>query len=261
MKIQSLSLIVTSLFAVSTAQAVDWYTNAGSHKLSRFHDIEAASSTRVTTVSDPKSQQGTVYKFELRDGDKPSGTASTRERCETRGHLNSNGAEFNFRKGDTIYGTWKSLWTSMPLASDSATEYTTLMQFKGYEPADGGPVVCLAISNKDNKLCVVNYTSGGSVVRIWERSWSSSMLNVWHNVGLGVKFDENSGTGWVEFWWDGAKQTLRNGQQRMSAATLYNADQIVKAKFGIYRPSEASGTAYHYIDTISLATAWPGWRS
>jgi hypothetical protein len=258
----ALAILILSVFT-GTTFAVDWWANADTHGLDRFEGLEQEVHDRISVSDDPKGQNGRVFKIQVQDNDRPNNTSDSRERCETRGHLWDNGTGLSIRKGDTLYFTWKALWTPMPLSGSRTGEWTSFVQIKGYSTADGGPVVALVYAHGENKLKVISYPRAGNenIVVLWEKPWSGSMLDVWHNIAFRIHFNDNASQGWVEFWWDGAQQNMKNGEKRISAKTLYHADQIIKAKFGMYRPAVVNSTGVQYVDTISISTKWPGWRN
>jgi len=74
-----------------------------------------------------------------------------------------------------------------------------------------------------------------------------------------IRYSESRTTGYVQVWYNGALQTLRNGSTTHNGQTWDGSDNNMH--WGIYRRSSINGTEIHYVKrprvTTTLAEAMP----
>lgn len=134
---------------------------------------------------------------------------------------------FDAVEGDDIYLGWRSQ------LSMSSTGLTTnaLFQWKAYgaNMTQNFPVVIKTIGG-DFKL--MHTASGGTSTYIWN---SPVTLNNWNTFVVRIKVSRTATVGFIEFWFNGVKQTLLGGTQRYYGRTL-DADYC-DPKWGVYGAS------------------------
>lgn len=143
-------------------------------------------------------------------------------RCEVHAAKN-----FDAVEGDDIYLGWRS-----QLAMSSASLTTNaLFQWKAYgaNMTQNFPIVIKTISG-DFKL--MHTASGGASTYIWN---TPVTLNNWNTFVLRIKVSRTATIGFIEFWFNGVKQTLSNGTQRYYGRTL--DAEYCDPKWGVYGAS------------------------
>ncbi|TCC97030.1 hypothetical protein EZ444_09230 [Pedobacter hiemivivus] len=142
-------------------------------------------------------------------------------RCEVHAAKN-----FAAVEGDDIYLGWRS-----QLAMTASLTANALFQWKAYgaNMTQNFPIVIKTVSG-DFKL--MHTAPGGANTYIWSTPVS---VNNWNTFVLRIKVSRNAAVGFMEFWFNGVKQTLSNGTQRYYGRTL-DADYC-DPKWGVYGAS------------------------
>ncbi|HMJ73595.1 MAG TPA: heparin lyase I family protein, partial [Solirubrobacterales bacterium] len=76
----------------------------------------------------------------------------------------------------------------------------------------------------------------------------------WYDLVYRVKLSQDSSTGFIEVWLDGAQQSLANGQTRIYGQTMQTDETYLKA--GIYRSKSSTGTSIVEHDAIVVGTSY-----
>ncbi|MRG44069.1 hypothetical protein GFS24_03040 [Chitinophaga sp. SYP-B3965] len=184
----------------------------------------------ITVETDPA--YGAVWKFY-----KPAGSH------RTEGH----GAEnYQALDGDDIYIGWRS---KLVMPMDLRTN--ALFQWKAY--GSGQPMT-------QNYPIVLKTTETG-ILELWHFApgkigtalWSAPLtVNIWNSMVMRIKVSRDGAVGFIEFWYNGIKQTLVNGTQRYPARTL-DADYC-DPKFGAYGGD--AGTVTNYVHALKIGSAY-----
>jgi hypothetical protein len=186
-----------------------------------------ASPGSVAAVDD--SSRGRVFRFR-----KPSGS----NRCEAKG-LTVGGQHYQFRNGSTYYLGWSSKLSNT--VNNNAT-----FQWKSYgDHIQNWPVVLKMI---DGRLTMIQRQPGNVVHTIWSTPVSR---NSWHQIILGLHLSDQTTGGWVELWFNGAKQTFSNGTQRWACRTW---DSLNEPKWGVYGAQGSS--VDNYVDGLKVGTSY-----
>jgi hypothetical protein len=180
----------------------------------------------VTAVND--STQGRVFRIYKQSGS---------DRCETRG-IKVNGTGYTFRNGQTVYFGWRSKLSTT--VNNNAN-----FQWKSYgSHIQNWPVVLKMVSGK---ATIIQRQPGNVVSTIWSRSISA---NQWNHYILGLKLSSETRGGWVQLWFNGARQTFNNGSQSYACRTF---DDVNEPKWGVYGAS--GSTVINYVDGLKMGTA------
>lgn len=160
-------------------------------------------------------------------------------RTEVRGAKNFQAAE-----GDEIYIGFTS---KLLIPSNLKTE--AIFQWKSY-PTDGSlqnhP---LMLRTKSGKLELQHFDDN----HVATVPWSINLpVSTWMSFVIRMKVSRNPAVGFVEFWYNGVKQTLSNGTQRLMCRTLDVQD--CDPKWGVYGGDEAAVT--HYVKKIRIGTTY-----
>lgn len=142
-------------------------------------------------------------------------------RCEVHAAQNFAAAE-----GDDIYLGWRS-----QLSMTSSVTTNALFQWKAYgtNMTQNFPIVIKTVSG-DFKL--MHTASGGASTFIWSTPVS---VNNWNTFVLRIKVSRDAAVGFMEFWFNGVKQTLSSGTQRYYGRTL--DAEYCDPKWGVYGAS------------------------
>jgi hypothetical protein len=163
---------------------------------------------------------------------------------------NSERAEFNtpsstnpLQNGGTYYVGWRTRYDG-PVPST----WNTVMQFKCRCDQDQ-PIV---MDIKDGNLVLENHQPPGEIVTVvWDHAVP---LNTWFDFELKVHMATDS-TGTIEVWFNGVKQTLKNGSQIYHGMT-WGGDIQNDIHWGVYRRCSINGTATQYIQRPRIATTF-----
>lgn len=157
-------------------------------------------------------------------------------RCEARGAKNYQAAE-----GDEIYIGWR-------FKLSSTVDNNAVFQWKAYgsNMLQNFPVVLKMVGGQ---LKLMHNNENYVSTFIWSKSVST---NQWMSVVLRMKISKTSSAGFIEFWFDGVKQTLSNGTQRYTCRTLDAS--YCDPKFGVYGAS--GNEVINTVHTPKIATTY-----
>jgi len=201
-------------FAASVSASVIWDGNAtlgmGVFKATGTGNCVGEGSSQITTASD--GTYGTVWRYH-----KPTDS----NRCENHG-VKQGGTNVVFSEGSTYYFGWRYKVTTA--ANNNAN-----FQWKSYGTGhqQNFPVV---IKNVDGEVKLMHTAPGGASTYIWSGPISA---NSWNTVVLAIYTSSSDTSGWIEFWWNGTKQTLLGGSQRYYGRTWDVGDHNCP-KWGVY---------------------------
>jgi hypothetical protein len=172
-------------------------------------------------------------RFEVRPGDVEPDTGS--QRSEVSGPTFSEGEDLYIRDairvpgGNSFDGPWQ------------------IIQQLHEEDWGGSPGMAVLLeSTRALKL-----GSGDSSRTFWKSA--PLQTDRWYDLVYRVNLSQDPGTGFVEVWLDGARQTLANGQARMYGQTIQAAETYIKA--GIYRSKSSTGTSIVEHDAVVVGTS------
>jgi hypothetical protein len=212
--------------------SVIWTGDVQYGAAAEFYNVGSGNvETGASISSYNDATRGTVWRFH-----KPVGS----NRCENHGIKNGS-SKITFQNNTTYYFGW---WTKLTNNSDN----NAIFQWKSYdEHSQNFP---LTLKLRGGKL-VLQYTAPGVVSTIiWESAFNA---NTWYKIALGIRVDNGNNEGWVELWYNGTKQTFKNGSQRYYGRTLDDGGHNCP-KWGIYGRSDLSIT--NYMDDLKMGTAY-----
>jgi hypothetical protein len=183
-------------------------------------------------------QEGRVLHVEIRDA------ASGKERAE----FVATGKN-NKYKDKTVFIGWKSR-LDMP----AATGATWCVIMQGFAAGQRDIVHPFDLRVDHGKLYLVRWTGQGNDHRttIWSRATPSR--NTWFSIVMKVRYSTSASTGYIELWYNGARQTFANGSQTMKMQTWDGVDNNIH--WGIYRSGGVNGTGHHYMKNVRVATTY-----
>ena len=191
-------------------------------------------SERASLVSAGAFQGADAARFEVRDGDVEPETGS--QRSEVSGPTFDEGEDLYIRdairvpSGNTYDGPWQ------------------IIQQLHEEDWDGSPGVAVFLDSERT----LTLGPGDSSRTFWHSTPLQS--NRWYDLVYRVNLSQSSSAGFVEVWFDGAQQSLANGQTRIYGQTMQTAETYLKA--GIYRSKSSSGTSIVEHDAIVVGTSY-----
>jgi hypothetical protein len=214
----------------SAGAAVLWDGSA-SKGMGVFDGVECVQGT-VTAVQDPS--YGAVWRIFFPDGDK---------RCEVRG---STGYEFK-NDGGEVYVGWRSRYD----VADGTLRY--VFQMKGYPTADkplqaNHPIV---FGTEHNRLVLINYDLSDQRHDVWKADVTRTE---WVSIVLHMKMSDDPKVGFIELWFNGAKQMLTGGTDRYPANTFDGGQ--TRIKWGIYREGQGPGDCIQYLASPKIGAAY-----
>jgi Polysaccharide lyase len=214
----SLVVCLILLLLVGKAEAQLIWDGDASRGTSVFGNLNCDPPSSVTAVND--SSQGRVWRYY-----KPSGS----NRCENHG-IRVGGSRFVFRSGTTYYLGWRSRLST-------TVNNNAIFQWKSYGNHIQNYPVLLKMIN--GRVTLMYRAPGESCCRtLWSRSISA---NTWYHYTLALHLSSSASSGWIEFWFNGTRQTLSNGSTRYFGRTL---DDINEPKWGIYGASGTTVSSY-----------------
>jgi hypothetical protein len=175
--------------------------------------------------------------------------------CNDNGNTKARAEVARF-KGVTLqddadyYIGWSSKWGPLPTKSG---KWQVLSQVHLDGPGSmGGPVPFGLSVPGDGKMHFNLQDPGGQSASMWDHSLP---LNSWHRYVMHTKVSTSLSDGYCELWYDGVKQTLTNGQQRIPCA-MDHADAGYYWKWGVYRSGSGGpiGQSVAYLARVRLAT-------
>lgn len=184
----------------------------------------------ITAETDPV--YGKVWKFY-----KPAGS----HRTEGHGAKNFQAAE-----GDDIYIGWRSK-LDIPQNQNTNAVFQWKAYGSGQPMTQNYPIVLSTTTNGNFHL--MHFAPGKIGTEVWVAPLSR---NTWNAMVLRIKVSRDGAVGFIEFWYNGVKQTLVNGTQRYPARTL-DAD-FCDPKFGVYGGDAAEIT--NYVQGAKIASTY-----
>ncbi|GAB3907626.1 discoidin domain-containing protein [Mucilaginibacter boryungensis] len=162
----------------------------------------------ITTVNDPT--YGTVWKFT-----KPLGSHRTESHA-------ANG--FQAQEGDDIYIGWRCKVSMPPNINTNA-----VFQWKAYgsDMQQNFPIIISTTTGGDIHL--MHYAPGQVGTELWK---TPLKINAWNRFVLRLKISRDGTIGFIEFWYNDEKQTLKGGTQRYYGRTL--DAEYCDPKWGVY---------------------------
>ncbi|WP_316835353.1 heparin lyase I family protein [Pedobacter nutrimenti] len=193
-----------------------------------WKDINIEGTGTVTTVNDETNTL--TWKFL-----KPANS----HRTEGHGAKNYQASE-----GDLIYIGWTS---KIYMPQNLKTE--AIFQWKSY-PTDGAlqnhPIM---LRTKNGALELQHFDDNHVATVPWSTTLST---NTWLTFVIGMKVSRNPAVGYIEFWYNGVKQTLSNNAQRLYCRTL--DVNICDPKWGVYGGD--TDQVSHFVKKIRIADTY-----
>lgn len=210
-----------------------------------FDGLERAPG-RITVANDPQGTYGQCFRYETWDN--PDGT---KERCESRGLRRPDGSVLRINDsflGQTLYVGWRALWNVNPNAGRWIAVYQLHVSGVSSPQVNVGPFVLRTVG--DGRLYFQHISPNGSDRHLWSTSFP---VNRWNRFVIGFRLARGS-DGWVEFWYNGTRQTFSNGQTRYPGPTIWGSH--VNHKWGVYRSGGNSGTGLAFLNSARLGTTY-----
>jgi hypothetical protein len=191
-------------------------------------------SSRATLVSGGAYQGSQSARFEVRAGDVEPDTGS--QRSEVSGPTFDEGEDLYIR--DAI---------RVPAANTYSAPWQIVQQLHE-EDWGGSPGMAVFLDNNR----ALRLGAGDGSPTYWQGPNLQS--DRWYELIYRVNLSQDPGTGFVEVWLDGARQTLANGQARMYGQTIQAAETYIKA--GIYRSKSSTGTSIVEHDAVVVGASY-----
>ena len=223
------TILAASALSVAPVHATVLYDPQGQNQIPP--DIVGSNrSGDITWYND--STVGRCYRFRVVD--KSSGNS---ERIELR-------AGGTLANNTTRYVGWRS---RLVLTQPTSTSWRNVFQSKTNADSSEGYLVIMRADS--GTLRLVSYDGGPKTV------WSRSIpLNTWFSIVLRIKYSTSSTGGEIQLWYNGSRQTLRNGATLWKARTWSGTSGGVQ--MGIYRSISIEGTEYNYIWRPRVGTSY-----
>lgn len=232
-----IALLVCTISLSTLKATVLWNGDAtqgtGIFKALNFDGIEGSQPTgTITAVND--ATYGTVWQFY-----KPA----TDHRCEAHAAQGYQAAE-----GDVIYIGWR-FKVSIPLYVTT----NAFFQWKAYGDNMLQNYPITINSADDGRLHLIQHDPDGTGGKIRHDVWSAPFTpNTWISVVLKIKLSRDINVGNIEFWYNGAQQTLLGGSTTFTCRT-FDAEYC-DPKWGVYGGDGTSIT--NKVDDIKIATTY-----
>ncbi|HET9571680.1 MAG TPA: DUF4998 domain-containing protein [Bacteroidales bacterium] len=162
-------------------------------------------------------------------------------RCE---HHGVNG--FQAKVGDDFYIGWR-----FKINIDPAVVTNAIFQWKAYGDSmlQNYPIV---LKTKDGLFQLEQYNpgvSGNVLTSVWS---TPIVVNAWQSVVLRISVSKDVEKGFIEFWYNGVKQTLKNGTTRFYCRT-FDAEYC-DPKWGVYGADPFEVTLW--VDALRIANVY-----
>jgi hypothetical protein len=198
----ALALGAAALLAAPGAGASVIWDGDASRGLGIFKNIgsdgNCGAPSSIVAVND--ATHGRVWRYT-----KPSAS----NRCENHG-IKVGGQPFVFQNGQTYFLGW---WARISSTNNNNANF----QWKSF--GDGHqqnfPVV-LKITN-NGEMTLMQRQPGGVETFLWRRRISA---NKWNHYALSLKLSNQTRGGFIEFWFNGVKQTFTTGGTRFACRTF-----------------------------------------
>lgn len=222
------ALLLAALAGPSVRAALIWVADPLKAE-ANFKNVEATSGTTFSVIDDP--QFGKVFRF--------SRDKAGANRCEAKG-----AAGYDTKEGDLVY-----VHVRYRLEGPQNITLTGIMQWKTYD-TPGHP-------NDLNFPLLFRPISGKLTLEAYQPRtdlWSiPTPIGTWFEIVIAIHQSYDQSKGWVEFWYNGERQTFKNGSQHFVCKTLAGGD--VNPKWGIYGTnSSAKPVSASYIRDLRIGT-------
>jgi hypothetical protein len=129
------------------------------------------------------------------------------------------------------------------------TTTNAVFQWKAYgsNMTQNFPIVIK--TNSAGNLTLWHFAPGQVGTQIWNTPLT---LNAWNTFVLRLKVSRDASVGFIEFWYNGTKQTLSNGSQRYYARTL--DAEYCDPKWGVYGAS--STEVYNRVHALKIGSSY-----
>ena len=227
---------LAALVISGPAQATLLWDGDASKGLGVFKEVQDFNGP-ITVVDDPT--YGKVFKFVCNDN------GSTKARSEVSWMT---GIVLDTKNGD-YYVAWRSKWGPLPTKSG---KWQVLSQIHHDPVGLGGPVPFGLSVPGDGKMHFNAQDPTGRSYSMWDHALP---LNEWHRYIVHTKMGETLETGYCEIWFDGVKQKLTNGMDRIGCA-MSRPNAGSHWKWGVYRSGAGGpiGQSVHYLQRPMLGT-------
>jgi hypothetical protein len=231
---------------------------------SQWDGVLQAKSGRASIVSSPRKQGSHAARLEARAGEFIGSDANPppgRNRTElVLSQKNGHGP----REGDAWWYRWYFyLPSDTPLPKDSTDEAMTILQWVTASPAGSSAFEQLGIFQfRDTKASgdpgpghvELVYTDSDSrndgTEHFWRKAATAVTRDQWHELEIHKRWSSKP-DGYVEIWYDGAKQDLTDGTSKMFMRTL-TPGYSARLQTGIYRGNAIGGNAVIYSDGFRI---------
>lgn len=218
--------IETKKEATTSALLFNGDASLGSSNVWKAINVEQDGS--VTTINDETSTL--CWKFL-----KPAGS----HRAEGHGAKN-----YQADEGDDIYIGWTSkLYMPTSLKTDA------VFQWKSYPTAGSLQNHPVMLRTRNSKLELELFDSNHVATVPWSTSLTTG---TWLKLVLRMKISRNASVGFIEFWYNGVKQTFSNGNQRVYCRTLDS--DYCDPKWGVYGGDASQAT--NIVKKIRIASTY-----
>jgi polysaccharide lyase-like protein len=232
---------------------------------SQWEGVLQAKPNRAEVVESPRKQGSRAARLEARAGEfigSDAKPAPGRNRTELV--LSPAGNRHAPHEGDAWwYRFFFYLPSKTPLPKDGTAEAMTILQWITAAPAGSPKFEQLGIFQfRDTKASgdpgpghvEFLYTDSDSrsdgTEHFWRKAATAVTRDTWHELLIHKRWSSKQ-DGFVEIWYDRAKQRLTDGTTRMSMRTL-TPGYSARMQHGIYRGNAVGGTAVIYSDGFRI---------
>jgi hypothetical protein len=228
--------VLATLAVSGSAQATLLWDGDASKGLGVFKEVQDFNGP-ITVVDDPT--YGKVFKFVCNDN------GSTKARSEVSWMT---GVVLDTKNGD-YYVAWRSKWGPLPTKNG---KWQVLSQIHHDPVGLGGPVPFGLSVPGDGMMHFNAQDPTGRSYSMWDHPLP---LDSWHRYIVHTKMGETLATGYCEIWFDGVKQKLTNGMDRIGCA-MSRPNAGSHWKWGVYRSGAGGpiGQSVHYLQRPMMGT-------
>src|SRR5437868_4121169 len=233
-----LGLMGGALVSPGVASAAVLWDGDASKGTAVFGEVQSFNGP-ITVVDDPT--YGKVFKIVCNDN---GGTKARSEVSYMAGVI------LDTKNGD-YYVAWRSKWGPLPT---TAGKWQVLSQIHHDPVGLGGPVPFGLSVPGDGKMHFNAQDPTGRSYSMWDHELP---LDSWHRYVMHTKMGETLDTGYCEIWFDGVKQTLTNGQEKIPCA-MSRPNAGSHWKWGVYRSGAGGpiGQSVHYLQHPMMGTSY-----
>ncbi|MEV5824230.1 hypothetical protein AB0L25_01490 [Spirillospora sp. NPDC052242] len=162
-------------------------------------------------------------------------------RCESRG-IRVNGTRHTFAENRTYWFGWEQKFSTVPGSGSDWVPW----QWKSYPNASQNYPLLMTVGAGRLQL---KYVAPGEV---WHTIWSAPVAAWdWNRVAIGVHTSTSASSGWVELYYNGAKQTFTDGSTRYAGRTWDSANE---PKWGAYDRGNTTTEIVNRVDSLRMGT-------